>query len=110
VAALTAQLLAAGLQPVAGPAAVAANAAASAGCSHLRACESSDLRDWSTCRYNGVLTREYAVQLVEEYGAAWMAQDAERITRIFTHDARYLEHPYDPRRIYVGRDGIRDYW
>ena len=47
------------------------------------------------------LTREYAVSLVEEYGAAWMAQDEERITQIFTEDARYLEHPYDPKRTYA---------
>ena len=39
-----------------------------------------------------------------------MAQDEEAITRIFTADARYLEHPFDPNRIYEGRAGIRDYW
>ena len=56
------------------------------------------------------LTREYAVAVVERYGAAWASQDEEAITRIFSEDAQYLEHPFDPRRIYEGRAGIRDYW
>ena len=33
-----------------------------------------------------------------------------RITTIFSEDALYLEHPFDPTRIYEGRAGIRDYW
>jgi ketosteroid isomerase-like protein len=93
---LTAQLRAVGIQP----AAVIGGGAPPTG-----------RLSWSPDAYGGDgLTREYAVALVEEYGAAWTAQDEERITRIFTEDARYLEHPYDPKRIYEGRAGIRDYW
>jgi len=57
-----------------------------------------------------VISRAHVHAVVEEYGAAWMAQDEERITLIFSEDAIYAEHPYDPARIYEGRTGIRDYW
>jgi hypothetical protein len=57
-----------------------------------------------------VISRAHVLAVVEEYGAAWMAQDEERITLIFSKDAIYAEHPYDPARIYEGRAGIRDYW
>jgi ketosteroid isomerase-like protein len=56
------------------------------------------------------LTRASAAAVVNEYGAAWMAQDEERITAIFAEDAVYKEHPYDPQLIYRGRAGIRRYW
>ena len=49
------------------------------------------------------LEHAFVQGVVEEYGAAWMAQDEERITRIFAEGALYLEHPFDPRRIYRGR-------
>ena len=56
------------------------------------------------------LTRAAAIAIVNEYGSAWMAEDEERICRIFSEDALYLEHPYDRTRIYEGRTAIRNYW
>lgn len=56
------------------------------------------------------LDRSFVESVVDEYGEAWMAQDEERITLIFSEDALYVEHPYDPKRTYEGRSGIRDYW
>ena len=57
-----------------------------------------------------LLDRAHVHAVVDEYGAAWMAQDETRITLIFAEDAVYAEHPYDPARNYHGRAGIKDYW
>ena len=37
--------------------------------------------------------REGALAVVNEYGAAWEAQDPARITRLFAVDAVYTERP-----------------
>ena len=56
------------------------------------------------------LTRDTAIAIVNEYGAAWVTRDEERIVRIFAQDATYKEHPFEPRLIYHGHEGIRRYW
>eukprot|EP00971_Amphidinium_carterae_P304528 6051397-Amphidinium_carterae.3 len=40
------------------------------------------------------LTRDMAVSVVEAYGVAWAAQDAEAILALFTEDAVYSERPF----------------
>lgn len=131
IAVLTAQLRAAGIEPAAGASSSRAEppsqdvlvdraedakeCTVSVDCDTRGSNGAAPLRlpPWSAASAYasaGGLTRDYAVSLVQEYGSAWMAQDEERITRIFTEDAKYLEHPYDPKRIYVGRTEIRDYW
>ena len=43
-------------------------------------------------------------------GAAWVTQDDERIGRLFTEDAAYVERPHDERGTFRGREAIRAYW
>lgn len=106
IAVLTAQLRDAGIEPAAGSAA----GHEAVNINYVGPPQPLQWNPAAYCASGGRLTRDYALGLVEEYGAAWMAQDEERITQIFTEDARYLEHPYDPKRVYAGRAGIRDYW
>eukprot|EP00931_Biecheleriopsis_adriatica_P086443 TRINITY_DN61119_c0_g1_i1.p1 TRINITY_DN61119_c0_g1~~TRINITY_DN61119_c0_g1_i1.p1 ORF type:complete len:742 (+),score=118.25 TRINITY_DN61119_c0_g1_i1:76-2226(+) len=57
------------------------------------------------------LSREHAVAWVNAYGEAWKAQAADKILRLYTEDAVYIERPYDPEGgIYRGHTGIREYW
>ena len=42
------------------------------------------------------------------YGQAWVAGDADAVTRLFTTDAVYRETPFDA--VMRGRDAIRQYW
>ena len=52
-------------------------------------------------------THAYADWL-ERYRRAWIEKDAEAASRLFTEDATYREHPFQPA--FVGREAIRDYW
>jgi ketosteroid isomerase-like protein len=54
--------------------------------------------------------RARAVAAVNEYGAAWTAQDAARIAQLFTEDAVYVERPFDDAGTFRGREAIREYW
>ncbi|KAL3938684.1 MAG: hypothetical protein SGBAC_006457 [Bacillariaceae sp.] len=47
---------------------------------------------------------------VEEYGEAWKTQDWQRIGRLFSKDAIYVERVFDKKATFRGRRAIRDYW
>ena len=55
-------------------------------------------------------SREAAIAAVNEYGAAWVAQDAERIAALFTTDASYVERPFDEAGTFCGKEAIQQYW
>ena len=59
---------------------------------------------------DGVLTRQRVVDLVREYGEAWVSQDSKRIASIFTADAEYCERIYDDDGTYRGHAAISAYW
>ena len=50
------------------------------------------------------------ISAVNEYGAAWTTQDADRIAALFTEDAVYVERAFDRNGTFVGREQIREYW
>lgn len=54
--------------------------------------------------------RAHAVAAVDEYGRAWIAQDAQRIARLFAADAVYVERPFDESGTFRGQEAIRRYW
>ncbi|CAK0890151.1 unnamed protein product, partial [Prorocentrum cordatum] len=56
------------------------------------------------------LTRDLVAAAVDEYGAAWVAQDPGRIARLFTEDAVYIERPFDRAGTFRGGRAIRKYW
>ena len=56
------------------------------------------------------LTREAVHAAVDEYGEAWKTHDAERIARLFSEDAVYVERPYERKATYRGRREIHAYW
>ena len=53
------------------------------------------------------MTKEKATELMNTYGRAWVTQDPDLVTTIFTEDARYYE-PREPEN--VGKEAIRAYW
>jgi uncharacterized protein (TIGR02246 family) len=55
-----------------------------------------------------VLTKQSVRSVVDVYMRAWVTQDPELVTTVFTPDATYHERVFDaPIR---GADGIRSYW
>ncbi len=56
------------------------------------------------------LTRDRVSAAVDEYGAAWTAQDPARIAQLFAEDAVYVERPFDKAATFRGRAAIRAYW
>lgn len=57
--------------------------------------------------YNVSMTKEKALELLNIYGKAWVTQDPDLVTTIFTENATYND-PHEPENI--GRDAIRAYW
>jgi len=56
------------------------------------------------------LTRDHVKHAVSEYGFAWTEQDPDRIARLFSEDAIYVERVFDKNGTMRGRDSIREYW
>jgi nuclear transport factor 2 (NTF2) superfamily protein len=56
------------------------------------------------------LTRADVLSVVREYGLAWTTQDPDRIGRLFTDDAVYVERPFHRSGTFRGRAAIRAYW
>ena len=56
------------------------------------------------------LTRDLVSRAVDEYGAAWVTQDPDRIAELFTTDAIYVERAFDASATMRGREAIREYW
>eukprot|EP00929_Paragymnodinium_shiwhaense_P062788 TRINITY_DN31360_c0_g1_i1.p1 TRINITY_DN31360_c0_g1~~TRINITY_DN31360_c0_g1_i1.p1 ORF type:complete len:683 (-),score=101.69 TRINITY_DN31360_c0_g1_i1:522-2501(-) len=54
--------------------------------------------------------RSFVASVVDEYGAAWQAQDAERIAALFHEDGVYIERAFDKTATFRGRGAIRQYW
>ena len=54
-----------------------------------------------------MLARNTVIHAVNEYGAAWTTQDADRIAALFTEDAVYVERAFDRNGTFVGREQIR---
>ena len=57
-----------------------------------------------------MLTKEQVHQAVLEYGIAWKTQDVDRISKLFTPDAIYVERPFDSSATFRGREAIQNYW
>jgi ketosteroid isomerase-like protein len=55
------------------------------------------------------LTKEAVAGVVDVYIRAWVGQDPDLITTVFTEDATYHERVMDDPVI-LGHDGIRAYW
>lgn len=64
----------------------------------------------SAAAEGATLTPEFVAAAIDEYGAAWMAQDADRIARLFTEDGIYIERAFDKEATFRGRAAIREYW
>lgn len=56
------------------------------------------------------VSRERVIEAVREYGLAWTTQDSNRIGRLFTEDAVYVERCFDKRATFRGRSAIEKYW
>jgi hypothetical protein len=56
------------------------------------------------------LTRARVSEVVRLYGEAWVAQDSDRILKIFTHDAEYCERVMDNDGTFTGHAAIKEYW
>jgi ketosteroid isomerase-like protein len=56
------------------------------------------------------VSRETVIAAVSEYGLAWTTQDPERIGRLFTEDAVYVERAFDRKATFRGRSEIEKYW
>jgi hypothetical protein len=55
-----------------------------------------------------VVERNRVEEWVEEYVAAWLSYDPEAIGGLFSEDAEYRYHPFDPPL--VGREEIVEAW